>query len=477
MTSLWTLDATAQADLVRTGALSASELVQAALARIERLDPTLRAVVALDADRALARAAGPLTGPFAGVPLLAKDLLAVPGLPCGMGSRLFTGHVPAEPLPYTDALQAAGLVVIGKSATSAFGLLGSTETEVHGVTRNPWGPDLSAGGSSGGAAAAVAAGLVPVAHASDGGGSIRGPAALAGLFGFKPSRQATARAVAMENPFTANVAEHVVSRSVRDSDGLLAATARSPHAPFGPGPTGPLRIGVYTESLMGDRPCAASEAAVAHAARVCAELGHAVETVAPPAVSGEEVGEAFFTLAGATMSGLRAMLAPMRGGPFGPHDVEPFTWALIEWFDALPAGAAERAMASLARIEAQMGAFLDTVDVALCPTVVAERPRLGHLAPHLPMDVLLARTNGLAGTTAVHNPAGAPAMTVPLHWTDDGLPVGVMFAASAGQDARLMRLAYQLEEAVPWAHRWPHLATHGGWADPGVGLRRGASEG
>lgn len=459
--TLWTLDATAQADLVRSGELTATELVQASLNRIEALNPTLNAVCALDADAALARAATPLDGPFAGVPTLAKDLLATPGLPCAMGSRLFAGHVPTDPLPYTQAMDAAGLVVLGKTATSELGLLGSTEARAYGVTRNPWGAGLSAGGSSGGAAAAVAAGLVSVAHASDGGGSIRGPAALNGLFGFKPSRRATARAVPFETPFAANTSEHVVSRSVRDSDAMLAATARTPHAPYGPGPLEPLRIGVYDTSLLGDPACSASAQALERAIAVCTALGHRVERVSPPPVSGEEVGTAFFTLAGSVIAAVREMMQPMLGRPFGPEDVEPFTWAVLQWFQGLPPDAPQTALASLARVEAQMTGFLTTVDVALCPTVVGPAPQLGHLAPHLPMDVILERTNLLAGYTAVHNPAGAPAMSVPLGWTQQGRPVGCMFAASPGADSRLFRLAYQLEEAAPWADRWPAFATTG----------------
>ncbi len=464
---LWTLDATAQAALVEGGELSPAELVEAAIRRIETLNPTLNCVATLDAERALERVKTGVDGPFAGVPTVAKDLLPVPGLRCAFGSRLFAEHVPTEPLPYTEALDASGLVVLGKSTTSELGLLGSTEAGVYGVTRNPWGRDLSAGGSSGGAVAAVAAGLVPVAHASDGGGSIRGPASLTGLFGFKPSRHVPARAVAHETPFAANTSEHFVSRSVRDSDALLAAMARSSRAPYGRRALEPLRIGVYDATLMGDRPCAAAAEALEHAASVCAALGHHVERIPPPPVSGDEVGEAFFTMAGAAIAGLRDMMAPMLGGSLGPQHVEPFTFALLQWFDALPTGAdgaVARAAASLERIEGQMAGFFAGVDVALCPTVPGERPRLGHLAPHLPMDVILDRTNLLAGYTAVHNPAGAPAMSVPLGWSAGGLPVGVMFAAAAGQDARLFGLAYQLEEADPWAHRWPDVASAAGWS-------------
>ena len=217
MTNLWQLDATAQAALVEQGEVHPRELVQVALRRIEDLNPTINAVCGLDAERALQRAEQPLQGPFAGVPFLIKDVLGYPGFRHAFGSRTFAGNVATEATPYTERLDEAGLIVLGKSTTSELGLLGSTETALDGITRNPWDLELSAGGSSGGAAAAVASGMVPFAHASDGGGSIRLPAALCGLFGFKPSRGRTVRAVPFENDFTRLVSEHCVSRSVRDS--------------------------------------------------------------------------------------------------------------------------------------------------------------------------------------------------------------------------------------------------------------------
>ncbi len=300
----------------------------------------------------------------------------------------------------------------------------------------------------------MAAGLVPLAHASDGGGSIRLPAALAGLFGFKPSAGATAAATPMVNDFVRLTSEHCVSRSVRDSAAFLAVTAVAPSRPVEPGPLPALRIGVYTASAFGEPASAEATAAVARAAALCEELGHHVDEIAPPPVDGEWISHAFFTVAGAAIAGLREMMAPMLGRPLAAGDVEPFTWALLAWFDAQGPGARERALADLDAQGARMRGFLAGVDVALCPTVGGPRPALGHLAPHLPFDVLLRRTEQLAGYTAVHNPAGAPAMSVPHGWTAAGAPVGCQFAASPGEDARLLRLAYQLEAAAPWADRW-----------------------
>lgn len=455
--TLWQLDATAQAALIADGSIARRELIEATVARIERLDAHLNAVTHLDVAGALRRAEQ-ATGPLAGVPCLAKDVLAWPGMPATMGARLFAAHRPPAHTPYTAAIEAAGFVCLGKTSTSELGLLGSTETRLAGVTRNPWGPDLSAGGSSGGSAAAVAAGLVPLAHGSDGGGSIRLPAAMNGLFGLKPSSGATLPSMPAGNPYAALTSDHCLSRSVRDSAAFLAATRAGGGAAVTPGPVGRLRIGVYTSDARGQAAAPEGVEAVQAAARLCEALGHDVELVTPPAVSAEALAHAFFVVASAAVAEVRAMVEGMHGQPLAADAFEPFTWALLRWADAGPADRLERAQATLDAQGAAMRAFLSEVDVALCPTAGGPRQLLGHLAPHLPRDVLIERTTTLAGFTAFHNPAGAAAMSVPLHWTADGLPVGCQFAARPGGDATLLRLAYQLEEACPWAHRWPAIA-------------------
>ncbi|MCB9689255.1 MAG: amidase [Alphaproteobacteria bacterium] len=446
----WRCDATELARRVRQGEVTADELAAAARARIAALNPTLNAVVSLAADDPPT-----LDGPFGGVPFLAKDVLAVPGMPATMGSRLFAGNVPGAHVPYTSRLAESGLRCLGKTATSELGLLGSTETALAGVTRNPWGAEWSAAGSSGGSAAAVAAGLVPIAHANDGGGSIRLPAALAGLFGFKPSAGASAPASAVDNDFLRLVSEGCVSRSVRDTDAYLAATAAEPRSSVGPGRLGPLRIGVYTSSALGEEASPEGRAAVEEAAALCASLGHRVEWVEAPRIRGETAANAFFVVAGSSVRGLMELMTPMLGRPPGPAELEPFTLALVAWAWELGPEALGEARRALDVQGADLRAFLDGVDVALCPTWGGPRPALGLLAPHLPLDVLMARTRSLAGFTAGHNPAGAPSMSVPMGWTPDGLPVGCQLAAAPGRDTMLMRLAYQLEEAAPWAHRWP----------------------
>lgn len=453
---IWQLDATAQAALIADGRIHRTELLKVTAARIEQVGAPLNAISSLALKQALARPPTG-TGPLAGVPCLTKDVLAYPGLPATMGSRLFAQYRPAEHVPYTACMEAAGLVCIGKTTSSELGLLGSTETAVAGVTRNPWDLDLSAGGSSGGSAAAVAAGLVPIAHGSDGGGSIRLPASLNGVFGFKPSAGATAPSMPGGNDYAALTSDHCLSRSVRDSAAFLAATAADGMPMVTPGALEPLRIGLYRVDAAGqmasDEACAALDAAAA----LCTALGHHVEEVEPPAVSSDALAHAFFVVASAAVRDIRQMVEGMRRRALDEHEFEPFTWALLRWFEALPADAVDAARATLDAQGRAMRMFLNTQDVMLCPVLGGVRPALGHLNPHLPMDTLLRRTRALAGFTAFHNPAGAPAMSVPLHWTEANLPVGCQFAARPGADAILLRLAYQLEAAQPWADRWPAL--------------------
>ena len=462
MMELSKLDATAQAELVHSGAVSSRELVDAALQRIAELDPSLGAVVGLDARRARAQAESPQKGRFAGVPFLAKDLLAQPELRCAFGSRLFASFVPPEASPYARAIDATGLITLGKTKSSEFGLLGSTETLLDGPTRNPWDLARSAGGSSGGAAAAVAAGLVPMAHASDGGGSIRLPAALCGLFGFMPSR-GRCRPVLPPSDLPDLTIEHCVSRSVRDSAGLLADTERPDceHGAVGfvePASLGPVRVGWSTTSLMGESATVEGVAAVEHAARLCASLGHHVEDAGPPPSVGREVSDAFFTIAGESIKRIVAMVEGTRGAPVVENELEPFTWALLQWSRALPSGALGRALVRVEDVARSMREFLGQWDVMLSPTAGVDVPRLGFLSPSLPRGTLIERTEQLASFTAAHNMVGAPAMSVPLHTSAAGLPVGCHFSAREGADALLLKLAYQLEQVAPWADRWPPLA-------------------
>jgi amidase len=387
-----------------------------------------------------------------------------------MGSRLFARNLASHPTPYSDRLDDAGLIVIGKTTTSEFGLLGSTETILEGVTHNPWDPTRSAGGSSGGSAAAVASRMVPVAHASDGGGSIRIPAAMNGLFGFMPGSGRVV-ATAPDNMHGLLI-DHCVSWSVRDSALLLSLTEQGegPAPPIGfvTGPsTTRLRIGVYTRTLMGMQPSDAIRSALESTGAICTQLGHAVIETDPPPLDGPALRDAFFTLAGASLSQLFESMEPMLGRPVDDRDVEPFTLSLVEWFRRLPSAAITQAMMTLEASRRQMGTFLERFDVTLCPTIPSSPPALGTLAPVLERDELIQRTEQLAGYTPVHNIAGVPAMTVPLHFANNGWPIGSHFAATSGREATLLSLAYELEEAVPWRHRRPSITAS---AEPASGV-------
>jgi len=454
------LDGVAQAELVSRGELTAAELLDACAARFERCEPLIHSAVTLDFARA--RALEPAAGPFKGVPTLLKDVFPYPGLRWGMGSRLFAKNMQAPPTPYSAQIDRSGLVVVGKSATSELGLLGSTETLQEGVTHNPWDLSRSAAGSSGGAAAAVAAGIVPLAHANDAGGSIRVPASVCGLFGFKPSRGRSVSASPGGPDFTALISDHCITRSVRDSALFLSIT----EAQSGPFPSigyvreassKRLRIATFTRTAMGDEPDPAVRRAFDEALALCADLGHELREIDAPALDGAALGDAFFSSAGAAMTGLIEMIGGMRGEAVRPDELEPFTWALIRSFQRRGASALVNARATFERCASLYLRVFADCDVVLTPTLSELPWRLGHLSPLLEYDELMARTARAVGYTPIHNITGCPGMSVPLHWSADQLPVGVHFAANIGGDETLLRLAYELEAARPWRERWaPH---------------------
>lgn len=455
---LMELDGVAQAALVETGKVSALELVDAAIARIERVEPKIHALASTDFEAARTRAKQKLSGPFAGVPFLIKDLLAYPGQSLTFGARLFQNHVAQAGSPYSARIDEAGLIPLGKTTTSELGLLGSTESLLLGKTNNPWDLTKSALGSSGGSAAAVASGMVPFAHASDGGGSIRIPASAAGLFGFKPGR---GRCVSNGQPDPAGIViEHCVSRSVRDSALFLSVTEEQVTGVQSVGYVQtpvqrPLRIGFYERTLMGRAPDPEVQRALGRTVALCRELGHELIEASPPPVSGPELSEAFFTWAGAGLQSLSQMMQGMLGRGIGPDDLEPFTLSLIEWYRSLPGGAMQRALATIERTALAVHGYLAPYDAVLCPTLPILPWDLGMLSPELDRGTLISRTELLAGYTPVYSMAGVPAMSVPLAMSSTGLPIGSHFAARQGQEALLFGLAYQLEQAAPWAQSWP----------------------
>ncbi len=458
------LDATAQAERVRRREVSAQALLDAALDRIAESNPRLNAIVTLLPDaageQARAQAAQPVAGPFTGVPYALKDLIDWQGTRRTSGSRLLAGHVSAQSHELVTRTQASGLVLLGKTNTPEFALDGSTEPLLFGPSRNPWDPSRSCGGSSGGAAVAVASGMLPMAHASDGGGSIRIPASCCGLFGLKPSR---GRMVGSRDS-DAGV-EHALTRSVRDSAALFLWNQRQDAAaPLPPValPAGPLRrrlrIGYAMQGLRGRGPSAAVQAALDDTARLCEALGHHVEPVALP-VDGETFLRHFMTLwsGGAARA---VELARSRG--LDPEAVlEPWTLYLARHAAGLPAEARSQATAYAALATRQVDEFFTRHDLLLSPVVSEEPPPLGVLAPTVDGPVLWERLLDYVAWTPIHNLAGTPAMSVPLGTGRSGLPIGSQFAARIGQEALLFELALQLEQARPWRGLAPRPAAHG----------------
>jgi amidase len=457
-------DAVEMARLVRDGEVTADDLAETARAMIEDLRG-LNAVASLaEAGPGAAGADPGAGGALAGVPFAVKELLAWPGLPWTMGSRLMAASPAPALSPYAARIAGSGLNVICSTASSEFGLLGSTESALHGPTLNPWGEGLSTGGSSGGSAALVAAGIVPMAHGSDGGGSLRGPAALTGIFGFKPSNRRCA-AVWPDAPGFASLAvEHCMSRSVRDNAAFLAATERTGgdaiYPPVGPiaAPEGRrLRISLLTSTLAGREPDEPVARELGRAAALCERLGHHVEAGGPPEIDGPALSDAFFTSAALAISRRSANAARALGRPPGPAELEPFTLELIEWAATFGPDAPAVCEEAFAKAGRAYRTLFERCDVVLSPTLPRVSWPMGSLAPGAGRETLIPRTEEMAGYTAIHNLAGCPAMTVPLG-RHDGLPVGIHFAARPGADGLLLGLARELEEAAPWADTRPDLA-------------------
>jgi amidase len=457
-------DATEMAARIRRGELTAAEAVETAIARAEALQPVLNIIVNSDFERALTKArAGTPAGPFGGVPFLIKDLDDYVGLPTRNGSQAMRLAPPAaHQLPYIDAFDRAGLVVIGKSATPEFGFLPTTEPLSTGLTRNPWDLARSSGGSSGGSAAAVAAGVVPVAHANDGGGSIRIPASNCGLFGLKPSR---GRMIGTEGERQISDlgVEHVVSRSVRDSAALFALTenassgARFPPVGIVTGPSKRrLQVGLLMENGLGHRPQLEVVAATENAVKLMSGLGHHVEATQLPYDGGQFIQDFLLLWANGAKDLADNLTRAMGRAPDG-NVLEGFSLGMVEM--ARKAGP-QALGAAVQRLNANALAY-DTwfpahqFDVVLSPVLSSPPPLLGEVGPLVPFDVVVPRLTEYVGYTPIHNIAGAPAMSVPLHWTPAGLAVGTMFSARAGNERMLLELAYELEAAQPWAQRIP----------------------
>jgi amidase len=489
------------ADLIRRGEVSALEVCEAGIARIEALNPALNAVVAQRFDQACSEARKVAPGQaqtFAGVPILLKDLIQQHcDLPAAEGTRLLAHRGPTRTSELTLRMESAGAIVLGRTNTPELGLSPTTEPHAFGPCRNPWDGERTTGGSSGGSAAAVAAGMVPVAHGNDGGGSIRVPASCCGVFGFKPSR---GRNPPGPPPYHALcnllTVEHVLTRSVRDSAAMLDATCGVRSATLfalaTPGtprflaalcrPPERLRCAVLDEPLFNRVLHPACWAAVHEGAKLLGRLGHRVELVRKLPIDTEALAEAFLVLLLAECAHVIAAFQSHLGRRARTCELEPVTWVLNVIGRGMSSTELAAALAHVQDAQWAMQRFHESVDILVSPVLAAPPPPLGR-SPITPIEQALIRlfhrvlTPPLTwmirrrvlreafewvGYTQLANLTGLPAMSVPLHWAPDGLPIGVHMSAGVGKEALLLRLAAHLEEAAPWFHRRPHPVGEGG---------------
>jgi amidase len=468
------LDATAQAALVRDGVATPAELVDAALARIDARNPDLNAVIHRMDDKARAAAAGDLPdGPFRGVPLLVKDAVChTAGDPyhCGMRFLKERGWTASTDAYLAQRFRRAGFVLVGRTNTPELATTVTTEPLAYGPTRNPWARDHSVGGSSGGSAAAVAAGLAPVAHANDMGGSIRAPASECGLVGLKPTRARTSLGPDFGEYWGPLTHEGVVTRSVRDTaavlDAIAGAAAGDPYAaprPVRPFATevgadpGCLRVGLRTAApaTAGAPTDPACVAAAEHAARVLEQHGHVVAVDGPAALDDPEALAAYFPIFAAAIARDLDRWSARTGDPIGPDDVEPWNWGIAEFGRSVTGPGYLEAVEGLQQASRRLAAWWDDHDLLVTPTLGTTPPRLGTISPDQPMDAVLPVVSRLTQFLIPWNMTGQPAISLPLGQTPDGLPVGVQLVAAYGREDVLLRVAAQLEEAVPWADRRP----------------------
>jgi amidase len=472
--NLANLDGLDQAQLVADGTCTPVDLVEAAIERIERINPQINAVITPLFEEARAEAARPLpAGPYRGVPLLLKDLgCHVAGMPVFGGTRFLRERkwTARHTSFLAERFRAAGFLFVGKTNTPELGLSPTTEPNTFGPTRNPWMLDRIVGGSSGGSAAAVAAGLTPLAHAGDGGGSIRNPAGACGLVGLKPSRARTSLGPEVGEGWAGCTTEHVITRSVRDAAAVLDCVAGpgvgDPYIAPPPGrpyreelgkDPGRLRIGHFVSNdFTPAHP--ESVAAVDVTARLLASLGHEVEDAYPDALDEPDLGEyTSIAVAASVATDLEAM-GRDAGAVVGENDVEPTTWAMAERGRAL---SATEYLASVAALHAY-GRRLRSwwrentseagYDILITPTMSEPAPQIGSLK-----GADIERIIHLVPYTMPYNVSGQPAIGLPLHWSADGLPVGIQLVARYGAEDLLVRLASQIEEAQPWSTRRPPL--------------------
>jgi amidase len=470
-TDLAWYDATGLAALVAGGEVSPTELVDDAIARIERLNPALNAVVFELFDRARCAAAGELgDGPFRGVPFLLKDFICeLAGTPFAESSALSGDYVSTVDQELALRYERAGFVVCGKTNAPELAILPTTEPRRFGASKNPWDPTRTTGGSSGGSAAAVASGMVPVAHGNDGGGSIRIPSSCCGLVGVKPTRGRVSLAPSFGDLYAGLVCEHVLTRSVRDSAAILDAThgpvAGDPYAaPVLRGDSflaatesapGALRVGVATSSPNGGSVDPECVAAAEHAASLCEGLGHHVEVTEIP-VNGDAFVEHFVNVWAGGNAWALSWWEDRVGRTATRDELEPLTWALCEFGRSIDAGRFLRSVEALQLISREVATTMGRLDALITPTLAELPVALGSFdSPDDEPLLGLLRAATFTPFTPLFNVTGQPAGSLPLWMSATGLPVGVQLATRFGDEETLFALAAQLEEADPWSRRRP----------------------
>ncbi len=483
------------AELVRKKEVSPADICEEAIERIERLNPGLNAVITPMYD--LARKAiesGLPEGPFTGVPFLLKDLIAAyAGVPLTGGSRAYRNYIPEEDCELVKRFKKAGLVIAGKTNCPEFGLLGVTEPELFGPTRNPWDTGRTPGGSSGGSAAAVASGMVPIASGGDGGGSIRIPSSHCGLFGLKPTRGRNPTGPEHGAIWQGAVVEHIISRSVRDSAAMLDATCGADSgAPYIiPMPErsyieeierepGTLRVAFTARSPIETEVHHECVQAVENAVKLLEDLGHKVDEDTP-GLDGMALAKSYLAMYFGEIAADIEELSAILGRKARRDDVESLTWTLGLLGRTFSSAYFVRAMREWGIASRKMGRFHEQYDLFLTPTVAYPPVKIGELQPkpaeQVAMKIVnalglgkLVQLSGLTDKMAIDslsktpftqlaNFTGQPAMSVPLHWTEEGLPCGVQFIGRFGDEATLFRLAAQLEKAQPWFDRRPHVTS------------------
>lgn len=458
LSDLAEMDAIETAQAIKNGTVTATEIANAAIDRAEAADEKMNAIVNSYYDTARERAATAGEGAWFGVPTFVKDLNNVIGQYTTYGSRAFENNVATEQSPFIDAFFAHGLISLGKSATPEFGLTATTEPMIDAPTRNPWNLNHSVGGSSGGAAALVAARVVPVAHASDGGGSIRIPASCCGVVGLKPSRGRTPRP---DGPAgrPLEISQHgVETRTVRDTAAFFAMMEVASDLPFvgfveRPG-AARQKIAYYTNSPVGGAVDPEVIAAVKDTAKTLENLGHEVTEIKSPFDAGALQDFTLYWGAGAAEAVKNWEFR--AGRKAGYHDFEPWTYGVIDFYEARR-HTLDDIIVRLQSFAHDYTSVFSKLDILLSPTLAGPPPPIGYLAPSHAFPTVLDRITDLVCFTQYMNIAGAPAMSLPAAMSKTGLPIGVQLAAAPGNERVILEAAYELEAAAPWIGREPKL--------------------